>query len=464
MKKGIKQIKYGKSKGIGNRKMRIYAPWEKKFKKISTPIEHFVRSESAAGIALMFATILALIIANTTLIDAYSHLMHTEIGINIGTFELSHTIHHWVNHGLMSFFFFVIGLEVKREFLIGELSDIKSSILPISAAIGGMVFPAIIYAFFNTGTETISGWGVPMATDLAFAISILILLKSRVPTSLITFLIAFAIVDDIGSVMVIAAFYTESINLEAIMYAGFSFIFMVILNRIGVVHTLLYFVPGLLMWFFVLESGVHATIAGLIAAFAMPMKPRLKSKGFVDEAERLISEYKDISGKEEEMSEEEKSILENLRCRIESIQSPSQRLEKNMHLPVGLLVIPIFAITNAAIELKLDVIGSLLISPVSIGIMFGLLIGKIIGVFGVSYLMVKLKLAKLPGNVRMTQVFGVSLLGGIGFTMSIFIAELGLSAIPGALEQAKMGILFTSFFAGLAGYLWLRYMTSSPTK
>jgi NhaA family Na+:H+ antiporter len=438
--------------------MRIYAPWEKKFKQVTTPLEHFVHSETASGIALIFATIIALIIANTALIDSYSHLMHTEIGFTVGSFEIKQTIHHWVNHGLMSFFFFVIGLEVKREVLAGELSNLKASILPISAAIGGMVFPAIIYVIYNSGAETISGWGVPMATDLAFAISILILLKNRISPTLITFLVAFAIVDDIGSVMVIAAFYTDTINFVALSYAGVAFAAMMLLNRFGIHYTLLYFIPGLLMWFFVLESGVHATVAGLLAALTIPIKPKLKPESFAPDADILLTEYKTHPiGADHLLDQGHQAVLTNLKCRIESIESPVQRLERSMHLPVGLLVIPIFALTNAAITIDLETLRDIIMSPVSMGIMFGLIMGKIIGIFGVSYIMVKSKLANLPKGVTMSQVFGVSLLGGIGFTMSIFIAELGLAGIPGALEQAKMGILFASFIAGLAGYLWLRF-------
>jgi NhaA family Na+:H+ antiporter len=438
--------------------MRIYAPWEKKFKQVTTPLEHFVHSETASGIALIFATIIALIIANTALIDSYSHLMHTEIGFTVGSFEIKQTIHHWVNHGLMSFFFFVIGLEVKREVLAGELSNLKAYILPISAAIGGMVFPAIIYVIYNSGAETISGWGVPMATDLAFAISILILLKNRISPTLITFLVAFAIVDDIGSVMVIAAFYTDTINFVALSYAGVAFAVMMLLNRFGIHYTLLYFIPGLLMWFFVLESGVHATVAGLLAALTIPIKPKLKPESFAPDADILLTEYKTHPiGADHLLDQGHQAVLTNLKCRIESIESPVQRLERSMHLPVGLLVIPIFALTNAAITIDLETLRDIIMSPVSMGIMFGLIMGKIIGIFGVSYIMVKSKLANLPKGVTMSQVFGVSLLGGIGFTMSIFIAELGLAGIPGALEQAKMGILFASFIAGLAGYLWLRF-------
>jgi NhaA family Na+:H+ antiporter len=384
--------------------------------------------------------------------------MHTEIGFTVGSFEIKQTIHHWVNHGLMSFFFFVIGLEVKREVLAGELSNLKASILPISAAIGGMVFPAIIYVIYNSGAETISGWGVPMATDLAFAISILILLKNRISPTLITFLVAFAIVDDIGSVMVIAAFYTDTINFVALSYAGVAFAAMMLLNRFGIHYTLLYFIPGLLMWFFVLESGVHATVAGLLAALTIPIKPKLKPESFAPDADILLTEYKTHPiGADHLLDQGHQAVLTNLKCRIESIESPVQRLERSMHLPVGLLVIPIFALTNAAITIDLETLRDIIMSPVSMGIMFGLIMGKIIGIFGVSYIMVKSKLANLPKGVTMSQVFGVSLLGGIGFTMSIFIAELGLAGIPGALEQAKMGILFASFIAGLAGYLWLRF-------
>ena len=251
--------------------MKLYAPWEKAFKKVSTPFEHFIHAQTTTGMILMFMTLLALILANSPLTESYAHFFHTKVDLNVGSWELSHTIHHWINDGLMAIFFFIIGLEIKREVLVGELSNMKVAILPILSAIGGMAFPALIYLSITSGTEGVNGWGIPMATDIAFAISALVLLGKRIPTALVTFLVALAIVDDLGAVLVIALFYTEQIHLLPLALAGGAFLILVAFNRFGIHMILPYFIVGLFLWFFMLESGVHATIAGVIAALAIPL-------------------------------------------------------------------------------------------------------------------------------------------------------------------------------------------------
>jgi NhaA family Na+:H+ antiporter len=271
--------------------MRLYAPWEKAFKKVSTPFEHFLHAQTTTGVVLMFMTVLALILANSPLAEAYASFFHTEIAFNVGNWKLSHTIHHWINDGLMAIFFFIIGLEIKREILAGELSNIKVAILPILAAIGGMVFPALIFFSINAGTDSVNGWGVPMATDIAFAISALVLLGKRVPIALVTFLVALAIVDDLGAVLVIAVFYTDQIHLLPLVMAGMSFLILVALNRFGIHAVLPYFAVSIFMWFFMLESGVHATIAGVIGALAIPSKPKQAPLSFVKHTKKLLNEY-----------------------------------------------------------------------------------------------------------------------------------------------------------------------------
>ena len=443
--------------------MRIYAPWEKTFKKVSTPFEHFLHSEKTTGIALLFATILALVFANSDLAESYAHFFHTTITISIGEWVLSHSIHHWINDGLMALFFFIIGLEIKREVLYGELSDMKVATLPILAALGGMAFPAAIYLMVNNGLDSSVGWGIPMATDLAFAISILILLKNRIPTSIITFLVGFAIVDDLGSVLVIAVFYTEQIHLIPLGIAGGIFLLMIGINRIGIHSIFPYFILGGIMWFFTMESGIHATIAGVLAALTIPTKPKLRPESFTGDATALISDYKDHAiGDDHLLNEKQKGILNDMQCRIHSITSPAVKLEHAMHLPVGLMVIPLFALANAGIAIDLSTIGSEIISPISLGIIFGLLFGKIIGIFGVSWVAIKLGWAKIPRDGTLSQVFGVALLGGIGFTMSIFVAELGFYGAPEMIIQSKIGILLASLVAGIGGYLWLR-LSSTKT-
>ncbi len=440
--------------------MKLYAPWEKAFKKVSTPFEHFIHAQTTTGMILMGMTILALILANSPLTENYAHFFHTKVDLNVGSWELSHTIHHWINDGLMAIFFFIIGLEIKREILVGELSNIKVAILPILSAIGGMLFPALIYLSITSGTEGANGWGIPMATDIAFAISALVLLGKRVPTALVTFLVALAIVDDLGAVLVIALFYTEQIHLLPLALAGGAFLILVAFNRFGIHMILPYFIVGLFLWFFMLESGVHATIAGVIAALAIPSKPKRTPDEFSSHTKELLDEYNKVStGDINELNETQKAILRNIQDQIDAVGTPASRLERGLHLPVALIVIPLFALANAGISIDFSSIGTTLIEPISLGIVLGLIMGKIVGIFGVAWLAIKLKIAQLPKNSSMTQIFGVASLGGIGFTMSIFVADLAFIGNAELIFQAKIGILFASLFAGLFGFFWLRHFS-----
>ena len=441
--------------------MKLYAPWEKAFNKISTPFEHFLHAQTTTGIVLMFMTVLALILANTPLYESYSHFFHMKIDLNVGSWHLSNSIHHWINDGLMAIFFFIIGLEIKREILVGELSNIKVAILPILAAIGGMIFPALIYLYINSNTIGASGWGIPMATDIAFAISALVLLGKRVPTALVTFLVALAIVDDLGAVLVIAIFYTEQINIIPLGLAGAMFLILISFNRFGIHMILPYFIIGVLMWFFMLESGIHATIAGVIAAMAIPSKPKNSPITFTKDTRKLLDEYDNFKVSNHYMiHEKQKSILINIQDKIDNIGTPSARLEHSLHLPIALIVIPLFALANAGISIDFNSIGKTVMEPISLGIIAGLIIGKVIGIFGVSFLAIKLKIASLPKGSTMSQIFGVAFLGGIGFTMSIFVADLAFLGSPELIFQAKIGILSASLFSGLFGYFWLKYATT----
>ncbi|SFV61750.1 Na+/H+ antiporter NhaA type [hydrothermal vent metagenome] len=438
--------------------MKISAPWEKAFTRIATPFEHFIHSQTTTGLVLIFMTVIALVLANSPLVDAYNNLFHTKIDFNVGEWKLSHTLHHWINDGLMAIFFFMIGLEIKREILVGELSNIKVAILPILAAIGGMVVPALIYTFINNGGEGANGWGIPMATDIAFAISILVLLGNRVSPALITFLVALAIVDDLGAVLVIAIFYTEQIQFLPLILAGVSFLIMMILNRSGIHAILPYFIVGLCLWFFMLESGVHATIAGVIAAMSIPSRPKITSTYFTEQTRNLLNEYDNYPVViDNTMHESQKAILLNIKDTIDSVNAPSAKLEHDLHLPVSLLIIPLFAFANAGISIDFSSVASTIMEPISLGIIFGLIIGKILGIAGVSFIAIKTGIAKLPEGSSMSQLLGVASLGGIGFTMSIFVADLAFSGNDPLIFQAKIGILCASFIAGLFGYLWLRF-------
>lgn len=437
--------------------MKLYAPWEKAFQKVATPFEHFLHAQTTTGIVLMFMTVLALVLANTPLTETYTHFFHTKIDLHIDSWKLSYSIHHWINDGLMAIFFFIIGLEIKREVLIGELSSIKVAILPILAAIGGMILPALIYLSINYQTIGANGWGIPMATDIAFAISALVLLGNRVSPALVTFLVALAIVDDLGAVIVIAVFYTDTINLSALSLAGISFLVLVSFNRFGIRAILPYFLVGLSMWLFMLESGVHATIAGVIAALSIPSRPRYTPVDFTAHTKNLLDEFDNYPvATDHTMHEQQKAILLNLKDKIESIGSPAAKLEHDLHLPVSLIVIPLFALANAGISIDFSSIGTTILEPISLGIIAGLVLGKVLGIAGVSYLAIKLGIAKLPEDSTMSQIFGVAFLGGIGFTMSIFVADLAFMGYDDLIFQAKVGILAASLFSGLFGYFWLK--------
>jgi len=438
--------------------MKIYAPWQKKFEKLSTPFDEFLHAQMTTGIILIVMTLLALVLANSVLSEAYAHFFHTKVNFSIGSWELSHSIHHWINDALMAIFFFLIGLEIKREVSVGELSDIKVAILPILAAIGGMIFPALIYYSINADTLGANGWGIPMATDIAFAISALVLLGNRVPPALVTFLVALAIVDDLGAVLVIALFYTEQIHMVPLAWAGVTVAVMITMNRFGIHSNIPYFIGGIVLWLFMLQSGVHATIAGVIAALTIPAMPKKDPSHLRKELKVLLDEF-DIHPIKEDymMNDRQKSILTEVKEKIAHVETPAARLEHSLHLPVSLIIIPLFALANAGIAIDFSTMGTTLMEPVSMGIVAGLILGKVLGIFGIAWLAIKLKVATLPQGSNMSQIFGVAFLGGIGFTMSIFVADL---AFLGSLElifQAKVGILVASLFAGLFGYFWLRY-------
>ncbi len=444
--------------------MRLYAPWEKTFNKIATPFEHFIHAQTTTGLILMLTTVIALFLANSPFAQTYVDLFHAKASIAFGSWSLTHSIHHWINDGLMAMFFFIVGLEIKREILVGELSNIKVAMLPILAAIGGMILPALIYLGVNYGTEAANGWGIPMATDIAFAISALVLLGKRVSTALVTFLVALAIVDDLGAVLVIAVFYTEQIQLNYLLMAMGAFLIMVTFNRFGIRSALAYFIIGGIMWYFMLLSGVHATIAGVIAAMAIPTQPKLTTLSFLQGTKNLLQTYQSRAQPGGKLNENQKAILQNIKDKVDAVTSPSAKLEHSMHLPVALIVIPLFALANAGISIDFSSIGDTVATPISLGIILGLILGKVLGIAGVAWLAIKLGIAKLPQNSTMSQIFGVAFLGGIGFTMSIFVADLAFAGDEASIFEAKVGILSASLFAGIFGFLWLRFSSKKLTE
>lgn len=440
------------------------APWEKAFERILSPLEEFIHRQTTSGVLLMLCAVAALYLANSQWSAGYHHLLETTFTIGFEGFGLSKSLHHWINDGLMTLFFFVVGLELKRELLVGELADMKQALLPIIAAIGGMVVPVLIYMATNPGGPAFSGWGVPMATDIAFALGTLALLGRRVPKSLLTFLVALAIVDDLGAVVVIALFYTETINLAALATAAAMLLLLIALNLGGIRRPLPYILLGVVLWIAMLQSGIHATLAGIFLAFTIPMRPKY-------DPQRLLSHIDGMVGQIREAYQREPSIIRNdeLRSRVHAleqgvhrVQAPAQILEHRMHLPSAYLIIPIFSLANAGIPIDWSALGTVVTHPVAVGVAVGLVVGKLLGIAGFSWLAIKLGLTALPRGLNFRHIVGVGLIGGMGFTMSIFIAELGFAHHTHYLLMAKSGILLASIIAGLSGFIWL-YLTSAKT-
>lgn len=393
---------------------------------IFSPLEDFLKRSTSQGVILIIVTILAVLLANSPLAEPYHKLLHIPIGLSVGAFELKESLLHWINDGLMAIFFLLIGLEIKREVLIGELSNIRAALLPIAAAVGGAVLPALIYVIINLQGGNMQGWGIPMATDIAFALGILALLGSRVPIGLKVFVTAAAIIDDLIAVLVIALFYSSGINLTALAI-GFAILgVLVIANMIGVRSLAVYLGLGILVWFAFLESGVHATIAGVLVALTIPSRKH----------------------------EVERTALIELEHTSEKAQSPLQKLEHALHGLSAFVIMPIFAFANAGVEVSFDKLTENMM-PISLGIVMALVIGKPVGIVTATWLMQRAQFASLPNEVTWPQMIGAACLGGVGFTMSLFIASLAFTD-PATIDAAKIGILVASVLAGVIGYVLIR--------
>ncbi len=427
---------------------------------IVDPIKRFISNSTMSGVILFSSAFLALILSNSPWADEFHHLWEAEFSIRFGSAEITKNLHHWINDGLMAVFFFVVGLELKREIVAGELSSPKNAVLPIAAAIGGMVVPALIYLMFNSTGDTQSGWGIPMATDIAFALGVLYLLGNRVPISLKIFLTALAISDDIGAVLVIAFFYTSDINFISLLSgAGFLGI-LLFANMIGVRNTLFYAIVGIGgLWLAFLMSGVHATIAAVLAAFAIPVRVKVDEATFTEQLSFLLSKFKEARPNNvPTVTDEQLHILMEIRDVSKNALTPLQRLEHTLHPVVAFIIMPIFALSNAGITFTSEVF-SQLGSSVVLGVFFGLLAGKVIGVVGTVFLLTKLKWATLPKDMNSRHLLGAGFLASIGFTMSLFISELAFQD-PDYIIQAKVGILSASILASVVGYFIIR--SASP--
>ena len=433
---------------------------------ILKPIQTFFRNESIAGALLFFFAAAALVWANSPWKDIYFQIWEHHFSIRFADFEVSKSLHHWINDGLMAIFFFVVGLELKREIIGGELSTFKKAALPIGAAVGGMLVPALIYALFNHGTPAAKGWGVPMATDIAFALGVLVLLGKRVPSSIKIFLTALAIADDLGAVTTIALFYTSDISFANLAVGAFFLAALIIANVLGVRSTRFYAVVGVGgLWLAFLLSGVHATIAGVLGAFAIPARTLIDEADFTNTLKKYTARFeKAPANKVSLVTPEQLHIIQAIKLTSEDAETPLQRIEHALHPWVSFLIVPLFAFANAGIELSANLFTSL--SPVTTGIVLGLVLGKFIGISGFSFLLVKAKVAELPAGFTWHHIIGVSIVAGMGFTMSLFISSLAFGE-NGMLVHAKLGVIVASVLAAAIGYAYLYVLgkrSSSPRE
>ncbi|WP_158964069.1 Na+/H+ antiporter NhaA [Myroides fluvii] len=419
-----------------------------------SPVQRFIKQEKSGGMVLGLSVIIALILANTSLKEYYHHILAYKFGFQwAGNSFFEYSLHHWINDGLMAIFFFVVGLELKREIVGGELSNPRKAMLPIGAALGGMVVPAAIYFVLNPSGEMSNGWGIPMATDIAFALGVLYLLGSRIPLTLKVFLTALAIVDDLGAVLVIAFFYTSEISTLHLVLGASILVIMYLGNKLGVRSILFYAILGIGgVWTAFLLSGVHATIAAVLAAFTIPANVRISEQVFSEKIEGLLGKFKaiDPDNTKPTLTNEQLHILEEIEKSSASATPPLQRLEHMMHPMVTFLIIPIFALANAGVSLAID-FDLLFSTNVALGVALGLLVGKVVGVVGFTVVLVKLKVAPFPEGMNIKNLFGLSLLAAIGFTMSLFVTSLAFTSEE-YMTQAKIGIFVASIIGGVIGY------------
>jgi Na+:H+ antiporter, NhaA family len=431
--------------------------------KILKPVERYMHRESTAGIVLLVSAVVAMIWANSVWSDSYHHLWEYKISIQAGEYGISKTLHEWINDGLMAMFFFVIGLELKREIIAGELSDIGKAILPLIAAFGGMLVPALIYFLFNPIGPESNGWGIPMATDIAFALGIMSLLGKRVPLSLKIFLTALAIADDIGAVLVIAFFYTSNISMISLGIGGLFLVVLLAANYIGVRSTLFYGLIGIGgVWLAFLMSGVHATIAGVLAAFAIPARTKIDHEKFIQVLEDQLREFHAIPPNDVTLLEPAQyKVIEKINRLTKAAGTPLQKLEYQLHSWVSYLVMPLFAFSNSGITLQVGFLKDVLSNSITLGVLLGLVVGKFVGVLVFCWVAVKLKVAALPHDVNWKQIIGVALLAGIGFTMSLFITTLAFKDHQ-LVTDAKLGIFMASILSGAVGYFVLKKASTTP--
>ncbi|MGH7585444.1 MAG: Na+/H+ antiporter NhaA [Gemmatimonadales bacterium] len=421
------------------------------------PFVRFFRTEAASGVLLLACAVVALAWANSPWAESYFHLWEIQVRIGAGARALSMSLHHWINDGLMAVFFFVVGLEVKRELLVGELASPRRAALPVAAALGGMVVPAAIYALVNAGGPGSAGWGVPMATDIAFALGVLALLGTRAPAAMKVFLAALAIADDIGAVLVIAFAYSSGLDRGALLAAAGVLVILALLNRGGIRRPAPYALLGVVLWFAVLKSGIHATIAGVLLATTIPARCAIDDRAFARRARDLVNEFEaaEPPGRPDVPGPAQVGILQALASAAEAASSPLQRIQHHLHGIVAFLIMPLFALANAGVAIGAGGLADRLAGPVSLGIVLGLLVGKPVGIVLFSWIAMRTGFAVQPTGVTWRHFLGVGLLGGIGFTMALFIADLAFAGTA-LHDEAKVGVFAGSLLAGVAGALVLR--------
>ena len=422
---------------------------------IKEPLTRFIKLETSGSIILFAVTIAALILANSPAGDGFQNFWNNYITISLPGLELSKPILKWINDGLMVIFFFLIGLEIKREIITGELSHLKKASLPLFAAIGGMIFPALLFLLFNQGKAGSEGWGIPMAADIAFSLGILKLLGKRVPIGLKVFLMAFAIIDDLGAVLIIAFFYSIDLTWSYIVIGLVIIVFLFFLSSHGLYSKYLFFLMGIVVWILFLKSGIHTTIAGVLLAFTIPLKRKTNSVSFFNKGKEMLNQFVSDCDRNSEktiLTKNQINIIDELEDLTEKTAPPLQYIEHRLHGWVSYLIMPLFALANAGVVFSFSGDTNF---GLSINLAMSLIFGNIIGIFSFSWLTIKLKLAELPENVTFFQLFGISVLGGLGFTMALFINNLAYSN-PSLINSAKMGILIGSFIAGSLGYLIIK--------
>lgn len=424
------------------------------------PVSRFIHLEYTSGIVLLISVVIAIAWANSPFHDFYEHLWHINFSVGFDKFLLSHPLHIWINDGLMAIFFFVIGLELKREFMEGELSSLQKASLPMTAALGGMLVPAVIYFVINKGTPAAHGWGIPMATDIAFALALLSMASKHIPVSVKIFLSALAVADDLGAVLVIAFFYTEQINFMPLAIGAGFLILLMLGNRMGIRSALFYLLLGIGAWIGFLLSGVHATIAGVLVAFTIPAVTRIDEQIYSSNLRKLSYDFEaDIPQRGSLITPLQNKTIQKVKTLSMAAETPLQTIEHALHPWVAFGIMPLFALANAGIVITSDFFSSI-INPVSIGVAAGLIVGKFTGILLFCWIMVRYKISSLPEGANWKHIAGVALLAGIGFTMSLFISGLAFGD-PVLINQAKYGILIASIIAGILGTIVLKRVGQS---